>query len=80
MPSYSYKAFDSEGSVQSGFINAESERLARKEIKSLNLMVKRGHEVDVEYSRKFLIDRINSFLGYEFINKIKLVTLKKKEE
>ena len=39
MPSYSYKAFDSEGSVQSGFINAESERLARKEIKSLNLIV-----------------------------------------
>ena len=37
MPSYSYKAFDSEGSVQSGFINADSERSARKEIKSLNL-------------------------------------------
>ena len=49
-------------------------------IKSLNLMVKRGHEVDVEYSRKFLIDRINTFLGYEFINKIKLATFKKKEE
>lgn len=38
MPSYSYKAFDSEGSIQSGFINADSERSARKEIKSLNLI------------------------------------------
>ena len=37
MPSYSYKAFDSEGSIQSGYINADSERSARKEIKSLNL-------------------------------------------
>ena len=47
-------------------------------IKSLNLMVKRGHKVDVEYSRKFLIDRINTFLGYEFINKIKLRHFKKR--
>ena len=38
MPSYSYKAFDSEGSIQSGFINADNERSARKEIKSLNLI------------------------------------------
>ena len=43
-------------------------------------MVKRGHEVDVEYSRKFLIDRINKFLGYEFVNKIKLATFKDKKK
>tara|TARA_B100001540_G_scaffold131138_1_gene116750 strand:- start:21 stop:380 length:360 start_codon:yes stop_codon:yes gene_type:complete len=48
-------------------------------IKRLNLMVKRGHEVDIEYSRKFLLDRINKFLGFEFINKIKLTTFKEKE-
>ncbi len=46
----------------------------------LNIMVKRGHEVDVEYSRKFLIDRINKFLGYEFVNKIKLITFKDKKK
>lgn len=49
-------------------------------VKRLILVVKRGHEVDVEYSRKFLIDRINKFLGYEFINKIKLTRFKDKEE
>ena len=39
-------------------------------------MVKRGKETDVEYSRKIIIDRINSFLGYEFVNTIKLITYK----
>ena len=44
--------------------------------KQLNLMVKRGHEVDVEYSRNIIIEKINHFLGYEFVNKIKLITYK----
>ena len=48
--------------------------------KRLNLVVKRGREVDVEYSRKFLMDRINKFLGYEFVNKIKLTTFKDKKK
>tara|TARA_Y100000992_G_scaffold302314_1_gene276013 strand:- start:940 stop:1287 length:348 start_codon:yes stop_codon:yes gene_type:complete len=48
--------------------------------KILNLMVKRGREVDIEYSRKFLIDRINKFLGFRFINKIKLTSFKEKEK
>ena len=42
----------------------------------LNIMVKRGHEVDVEYSRNVIIKKINNFLGYEFVNKIKLITYK----
>ena len=55
-------------------------RSKESSIKRLNLMVKRGREVDVEYSRKFLIDRINKFLGYEFVNKIKLITFKDKKK
>ena len=39
-------------------------------------MVKRGNEVDVEYSRNFIIKKINNFLGYEFVNKIKLIAYK----
>tara|TARA_B100000965_G_scaffold64086_1_gene49939 strand:+ start:3481 stop:3837 length:357 start_codon:yes stop_codon:yes gene_type:complete len=42
-------------------------------IKRLNIMVKRGHETEVEYSREIIKDKINSFLGYEFINNIKLI-------
>ena len=45
-------------------------------IKRLNIVVKRGKETDVEYSRKIIIDRINSFLGYKFVNTIKLTTYK----
>ena len=45
-------------------------------IKRLNIVVKRGKETDVEYSRKIIIDRINSFLGYEFVNTIKLIAYK----
>ena len=47
-------------------------------IKRLNIMVKRGHEIEVEYSRNIIKDRVNNFLGYDFINKIKLVNYKKK--
>ena len=49
-------------------------------IKLINISVKRGKEIDVEYSRKIIIDRINSFLGYEFVNTVKLITYKEKEK
>ena len=49
-------------------------------IKLLNIFVKRGREMDVEYSRKILIERINDFLGYEFVNKIKLLNLEENKE
>ena len=38
----------------------------------LNIMVKRGHEVDVEYSKKSIIDKMNSFFGYNLVEKVKL--------
>ena len=41
---------------------------------TLNIMVKRGHEVDTEYSKKIIIDKINKFFGYKVIEKIKLIT------
>ena len=40
----------------------------------LNIMVKRGHEVDLEYSKKLIIDKMNSFFGYSVVEKIKLIT------
>ena len=50
------------------------------EIKRLNIMVKRGHEVDVEYARNAIIKKINKFLGYKFVNKIKLITYKENKK
>jgi len=40
----------------------------------LNIMVKRGHEVEIEYSKKNIINKVNSFFGYEVVKKIKLNT------
>ena len=42
--------------------------------KTLNIMVKHGHEIDVEYSRKQIIDKINYYFGYDVVNEIKIRT------
>ena len=46
----------------------------------LNIMVKRGHEVDVEYSKKSIIDKMNSFFGYNIVKKVKLITFEVEQE
>ena len=39
---------------------------------TLILSVQRGNEIDVEYSKKEIINKINSFFGYQLINEIRL--------
>ena len=46
----------------------------------LNIMLKRGHEVDLEYSKKLIIDKMNSFFGHNIIEKVKLITFKGGQE
>ena len=46
----------------------------------LNIMVKRGHEVDVEYSKKLIIDKMNSFFGHNIVEKVKLITFEGERE
>ena len=41
---------------------------------TLLLAVKRGDEITVEYSKKDIIDKINSYFGYQLIQNIKLQT------
>ena len=41
---------------------------------SLNIMVKRGSEVDAEYSKSKIIKKINAFFGYNVVQNIKLNT------
>ena len=43
-------------------------------------MVKRGHEIDVEYSKKKIIDKINSLFGYNVVEKVKLITFEGEQE
>ena len=41
----------------------------------LVLSVKRGDEITVEYSKKEIINKINSYFGYRLINEIRLKTI-----
>ena len=41
---------------------------------TLLIMVKRGHEVDIEYSKKDIMDKMNSFFGYTVVEKLKLIS------
>jgi hypothetical protein len=43
-------------------------------VSTLVIMVKRGHEVDLEYSKKDIINKMNSFFGYSVVEKLKLVS------
>ena len=43
-------------------------------VSTLVVMVKRGHEVDMEYSKKDIINNMNNYFGYNVVEKIKLVT------
>ena len=36
-------------------------------------MVKRGHEVDIEYSKKNILDKMNDFFGYSVVEKFKFI-------
>ena len=43
-------------------------------VSCLIIMVKRGHEIDLEYSKKQIIDKMNSYFGYLVVEKVKLIS------
>ncbi len=43
-------------------------------VSTLLIMVKRGHEVDLEYSKKNIIDKMNNFFGYSVVEKLKFIS------
>ena len=43
-------------------------------VSTLVVMVKRGHEVDTEYSKKDIINNMNNYFGYSVVEKLKLET------
>ena len=47
---------------------------------TLMLAVKRGSEIDVEYSKKEIINKINSYFGYKLINEVRLQTFNSKNK
>ena len=49
-------------------------------VSTLLIMVKRGHEVDLEYSKKEIIDRMNNFFGKTVLEKIKFTTFEEDQK
>ena len=43
-------------------------------VSTLIVMVKRGHEVDLEYSKKEIMNRMNNFFGKTVVEKIKFTS------
>jgi len=43
-------------------------------VSTLVVMVKRGHEVNIEYSKKNILDKMNNFFGYDVVEKLKFIS------
>ena len=49
-------------------------------VSTLLVMVKRGHEVDLEYSKKDILDKMNNFFGYSVVEKLKFISFDTEHE
>ena len=49
-------------------------------VTTLLVMVKRGHEVDLEYSKKEIMNKMNSFFGYLVVEKLKFTSFDDENE
>ena len=47
---------------------------------TLVLGIKRGDEINIEYSKREIIDKINSYFGYKLIDEVKLQTFSPKTD
>jgi hypothetical protein len=43
-------------------------------VSTLLIMVKRGHEIDLEYSKKKIMEKMNSFFGQAIVEKLKFIS------
>ena len=63
------------GKSISNFCYPKSIKITRNnKIGTLILAVERGNEIDIEYSKKEIINKINNYFGYKLINEIRLQT------
>ena len=49
-------------------------------VSALVIMVKRGHEVDLEYSKQEIMDKMNNFFGYSVVEKLKFTSFNDETE
>ena len=70
------KIVGSEISNNSYPLNIKAQGIPRELTLILNVM--RGKEVDIEYSKKNIIDKINSYFGYSFVKNIQIKVMNSK--
>ena len=49
-------------------------------VSTLLVMVKRGHEVDLEYSKREIMDRMNNFFGKTVVEKIRFTSFEEDQK
>ena len=49
-------------------------------LSTLVIMVRRGHEIDLEYSKKKIMDTMNNFFGYSVVEKLKFTSFNDEKE
>ncbi len=49
-------------------------------VSTLIIIVKRGHEIDLEYSKREIMDKMNSFFGYPVVEKLKFISFDQEEK
>ena len=49
-------------------------------VSTLLIMVKRGHEVDMEYSKNDILDKMNNFFGHPVVEKLKFITFEDEDK
>ena len=49
-------------------------------VSTLLIIVRRGHEIDLEYSKKEIMDKMNNFFGYPVVEKLKFISFDNEEK
>ena len=49
-------------------------------ISTLLIMVKRGHEIELEYSKRDIVNKMNSLFGYTVVEKLKFISFDDEQE
>ena len=49
-------------------------------VSTLVVMVKRGHEVEIEYSKRDILNKMNNFFGYSVVERLKFISFDDEQE
>ena len=59
-------------------LNIKTQGIPKEETLILNVI--RGKEIDIEYNKKNIIDKINSYFGYSFVKNIQIKVMNSKSK